>query len=361
MTGSRLSIERLRSVVERQFPTLWLPVEAVLATVLAMVPDDVVNPPTCTLVGPSSSAKTTVLDMVGEIDGVTYRSDRFTPKAFVSHAANVKREQLEKIDLLPRLKHRTLVTPELAPMFRGDDKALTETFAILTAVLDGHGYIGDSGTQGRRGYTGDYLFAWLGATTPLPTHVWKVMAQLGSRLFFFGMPEAPVTKAELVSSITGEISYRDRVAACHEVVKESLRRRLDEYGGVRGVTWNRGADPEKRVVDAIVAYAQLVARLRGVVSVWQERGAEDFSYTPPNIERPHRALAALYNLARGRALLHGRRQLLSEDLNLVKSVALSSMPTERARLFRALVHHRGAVSTEDATTGLGCLVPPPSS
>jgi len=134
-----------------------------LTTILALVPADVVNPPTCIFVGPSSSAKTTVLDMVGEIDGVTYRSDKFTPQALVSHAANVKRADLEKVDLLPRLKHRTLVTPELAPLFRGNEDALTDTFAILTAVLDGHGYTSDSGTQGRRGYTGDeYLFAWLG-------------------------------------------------------------------------------------------------------------------------------------------------------------------------------------------------------
>jgi len=248
-------------------------------------------------------------------------------------------------------KHMTLVTPELAPMFRGDEKALTETFSILTAVLDGHGYIGDSGTQGRRGYTGDYLFAWLGATTPLPTHVWKVMAQLGSRLFFFEMPETPITRKDLVKGITGEVSYRDRVVACHEVVKQYLRQCLDERGGVRGVKWDRGADPGQ-VVSAIAAHAQLVARLRGVVSVWQEKGAEDFSYTPPNIERPHRALAALYNLARGRALLHGRRQLVADDLHLVRSIALSSMPTERARLFRALVDHGGTVTTEQARASL---------
>ena len=69
---------------------------------------------------------------------------------------------------------------------------------MLTTVLDGHGYIADSGTQGRRGYTGDYQFAWLGATTPLPPHVWKITAALGSRLFFYEIPEMAATEEALV-------------------------------------------------------------------------------------------------------------------------------------------------------------------
>src|SRR5262245_8541116 len=349
--GKRPSVQSLKTIVERQFPELWPPVEATLATILAMVPEDVVNPPTCILVGPPSSAKTTVLDIVGEIDDITYRSDRFTPKAFVTHAANVKKEQLDKIDLLPRVQYKTLLTPELAPIFRGDEKSLTDTFAILTAVLDGHGYIGDSGTQGRRGYTGDYLFGWLGATTPLPTRVWTVMAQLGSRLFFLDMPPATPTREGLVASHTGEISYRDRVATCHEILKEFLRQRLDEYGGVRGVRWDRAADATE-VLNAIADYASLTARLRSVVSVWQERGAEDFSYTPPNIEVPYRAMAVLYNHARGRALLHGRRQLSLEDVGVVAALAVSSMPSERAQLLRAMRTHRGVVTTAEAAEAL---------
>ena len=105
------------------------------------------------------------------MDGITYRSDRFTPRSLVSSAANVGRERLEQVDLLPRIRHRALITPELATIFRGNDDALVDNFAILTALLDGEGLIADSGTHGQRGYTGDYLFVWVGATTPLPTNV----------------------------------------------------------------------------------------------------------------------------------------------------------------------------------------------
>lgn len=351
----KVRVEPLRDIIGAAFPDLWSPVEAVLSTVLAMVPDDVMNPPTCILTGPASSGKTTVLDFLSEIKGISYRSDRFTPRALVSHAANVRRKDLDEIDLLPRIQHRALVTPELAPMFRGKEEVLTETFAVLTAVLDGHGYIGDSGTQGRRGYVGDYLFAWLGATTPLPTYVWRVMAQLGSRLSFYAMPDGDLTDAELDDALAGE-PYRRRVEACRNAVGVFLPERFREYGGVRGVRWDRTGDSPV-IRDRLKALARLVAKLRGIVSVWKDRDGEDLAYTPPNVEAPYRALACLYNLARGRALLYGRTRLGPEDLNLVTHVALSSAPHERAKLLRALVEQGGSLTTAGAADALHATAP----
>src|SRR5262245_8023123 len=162
-------IQDLRRTIETAFPELWEPTEAVLATCLALCIEDMVNPPTCVLTGPASTGKTTVLDFLGagdQDDALVYRSDHFSSASFVSHSSNVKRDKLEETDLLPRIKGRILVTPELGPTFRGREEILTERFSTLTAVLDGHGLISDSGTHGRRGYVGsEYVFAWLGATT----------------------------------------------------------------------------------------------------------------------------------------------------------------------------------------------------
>src|SRR5208283_5155921 len=46
------------------------------------------------------------------LDKYAYRCDKFTPKAFVTHAANVSKEKLSEIDLLPQLRNRVLVTKE---------------------------------------------------------------------------------------------------------------------------------------------------------------------------------------------------------------------------------------------------------
>lgn len=358
MSRATVSASALRKIIEAHFSTLWAPTEAVLSCICALLPSDVVNPPSLILVGPSSSSKTTVLEMLAGVSDLCYRSDRFTPRAFVSHAANVKKDDLAKIDLLPRIKHKVLVTPELAPIFRGNEETLTDTCAILTAVLDGHGFTADSGVQGRRGYVGDeWLFAWVGATTPLSSHIWRVMAQLGSRLFFVAMAEAEVSDEELDDAIVGEHSYRQRLDACKAGGAAFLPKRLNDFGGVRGCDWNRRADPAD-VIEAIRRSARLVARLRGVVSVWKEREQDgDFSYSPPNIEHPHRALAVLYNLAQGHALLHGRTQLTGDDLPLVVQVALSSAPTERSRLLRALIDRQGTVTTREAAEALAVSRP----
>jgi hypothetical protein len=67
------------------------------------------------------------------------------PAAFVTHAPNVHQEDLKKIDLLPKIRHKVLITPEWAPTFRGKDEDLTERFSLLTPVLDGQGLWIDSG------------------------------------------------------------------------------------------------------------------------------------------------------------------------------------------------------------------------
>ena len=73
------------------------------------------------------------------------RVDDITPASFVSHAANRKKTQLEAIDLLPRIKDKVMLTKELAPLFRDDEKEQRQNFASLTSVLDGNGYMTSSG------------------------------------------------------------------------------------------------------------------------------------------------------------------------------------------------------------------------
>ena len=181
-------IERLKAVIDDHFPKLWTAVDLCLATVATLLLKDNSNPTAVNLVGGPSAGKTTVASMIekatvrlgsgGSPEPLCYRSDKFTAAAFVSQAANQTATALNKVDLLPKIKNRVLLTPELAPIFRGKEEALTDTFSVITRVLDGQGLTTDSGTHGQRGYTGDHVFAWIGCTTPLPDRAWRVMGQL---------------------------------------------------------------------------------------------------------------------------------------------------------------------------------------
>jgi hypothetical protein len=148
-----LDVAKVRAVIKEHFPGLWPAVEAGLAACATLLLADNANPTALIYVGAAGSGKTTVASLFADHDR-SYRSDNFTPASFVSQAANRSGKDLAKVDLLPRIKHKVLVTPELAPMFRGKQDELATRFAIVTRVLDGQGLLTDSGTHGQRGYRG---------------------------------------------------------------------------------------------------------------------------------------------------------------------------------------------------------------
>lgn len=345
-------VARVRAVVEELFPGLWPAVDAGLAVAATLLLEANANPVALVYVGGPSSSKTTVADMFTDHPRC-YRSDSFTPAAFVSQAANRGTKELASVDLLPRIKHKVLITPELAPIFRGKPDDLSQRFAIITRVLDGEGLLTDSGTHGQRGYRGDYLFAWLGCTTPFEPRVWQVMAQLGSRLFFFGMDDrADCTVDDLVAS-DQELPYRRRMERCRKVVQGFLTELFTSLGGVRGVMWDTAADPES-VRQRIAQLAYILAAMRS--EPVREGGVE--VYAPGKRELPRRAYAVLSNLGRGHALVHGRRQLSEDDLPFLAHVVVSSMPTERSRVFVALVLNGGEpLSVSEVQSALGVRHP----
>jgi hypothetical protein len=326
-------VARVQTVIEAHFPGLWPAVDLGLSVCATLLLADNTNPVAVIYVGGPSSSKTTVADMFAD-HGLTYVSDNFTPAAFVSHAANVSRGELANVDLLPRIRHKVLITPELAPIFRGKEDELAKRFALITRVLDGQGLQTDSGTHGQRGYRGDYLFAWLGCTTPFEGKVWRVMAQLGSRLFFLGMDSpAELTVDDLVDA-DEEVSYKERLKQCKGVIHQCLT--ALQKVKVRGVSWTSAQDP-RPIREWIARLAKLLAAMRSEPVGESELAWDGAEYTPAKPEQPRRAHAVLRNLARGHALVHGRPQLTEEDLPLIARVTVSSMPTACARVFIAAV------------------------
>lgn len=329
----------VRTTLEEYFPALWPAVEAGLSACATLLLADNVNPVALIYVGPPSAGKTTVVSMFegATVNGqdLCYRSDKFTTAAFVSQSAKVPWQNLNKIDLLPRIKHKLLLTPELSTIFRGKQDELAERFSTITRILDGQGYLTDSGTHGQRGYTGDYLFAWLGATTPFEPIVWKVMAQLGSRMFFLVLDTvADPTVEDLVASNLQPEARQEGVSQCRTVMHPFLDRLFTLHGGIRGVNWKPNKN-DREVLTVIAQCARLLAVLRTPYE--GDRASEP--------ESPHRANAVLYNLARGHALISGRTQLEMEDLPTVAQVTLSSIPSRRRAVLRLMARQGGTPVT----------------
>ena len=175
--------EKLTNIVEKYFPGKTRFLEVCLSVKAIMMIEGITLPFCLILIAKPGSGKSTILNIV-EFLGNCYSTDNFTSKSFVTHIANVEKSKLDEIDLLPKIQNKTFITPELAPLFSGREDNLTETFGVLTKILDGKGYKSESGVHGQRGYNEDIFFTWIGAIVEIRTKIWNMIGHMGPKMYF---------------------------------------------------------------------------------------------------------------------------------------------------------------------------------
>lgn len=350
-----ISFDEWQETIKNNFPELLFPAEIGLSIISQILITEITNPFALVLVDVPSAGKTITINFFSEINELTYASDKFTPASFVSNASNVKKEKLAEIDLLPRLKYKMFLIRDLSTIFSKRDDDLNECLGLLTRVLDGEGLNTDSGIHGQRQYVGEYLFMILAGSTPIPPRVWKMMGNLGSRLFFLNMGVKEKSEEELAEQLT-TLAYKEKEKACRIATKGFLYTLWNKYPD--GVDWNKSADKQEDKI-IIARCAQLLAKLRGVINIWKDKSedGEVYNYTQPVIEKPDRINQLFYNLCRGHALVCGRTQINQEDLRLIVELAVDSAPTIRAKLFRKLLENEGTITTSEVMSALNCSRP----
>lgn len=351
MTG----IDDWRTLVRGRFPECLAAAEVGVAVLAQLLITDVRNPFGLVYVDVPSAGKTITLNFFSDLVELIYATDSFTPSSLVSHASNRKKEALEQIDLLPRIRHRMLIVRDLAPIFAERQENLLKNLGVMTRVFDGEGYESDSGVHGKRGYKGDYTFMFLAGSTPIAPRVWRFMGNLGSRLFFLNMRVEDKGEEEL-SELLIQDDFKQKENECRESTRNLVLSIWNAHQG--GVVWNKKNDPpELRRI--IARSAKLLAHLRGAVNVWSEDESEKSKHHHTNtvVEKPTRINQLLYNLARGHALACGRTQLGPEDMWPVIEVAINSAQYNRIRLFDALIANGGKVSTTLIERSIGCSNP----
>lgn len=339
-----ISFEEWRAVIKENFPDLLLAAEIGISTITQLLIRDITNPFAVVLVDVPAAGKTIAINFFSEIEGLTYATDKFTPAAFVSNAANVKKEKLKEVDLLPRLQYKMFLVRDMATIFSKRDDDLAESMGLLTRLLDGEGLNTESGVHGERHYVGEYLFMLFAASTPLPPKVWKLMGNLGSRLFFYNTNARVKDEDELVRQVLGS-THKHKELVCRDITQRFLETLW--YQHQSGVEWDRASDDET-AVRIITRCALLLSRLRGVINVYKDRDAQDgteYVNTMPVVEMPNRINQLFYNAARGHALAAGRTKINFEDLKPVIEIAFDSTASSRSLLFRNLIEHGGTMNT----------------
>jgi 5S rRNA maturation endonuclease (ribonuclease M5) len=343
-----------RDVIAKNFPALASPAEICLSVEAQLQLNDVVNPFALALVDVPSSGKTITLNFFTNPKELAYTTDYFSAAAFVSHATNVRREELSNVDLLPRIRFKTAIVRELGSILGAKEDDLIKSLSILTRVLDGEGLESDSGVHGRRGYSGDYTFMLLAGSTPIQPRVFKVMGNFGSRLFFLSLRSPDAGNKELIALNRGK-DRKCKENECRKITENFLRTLWS--ANPAGVDWDKQGDTDD-CLEVIANCARLLASLRGAINVfYTDDGGEKLSHTVPVIEKPHRINCLFANLARAHALICGRRQLADEDLWPVLEITFDSAPPSRAKTFRHLIEKGGTLKTSDVVDLLRCSPP----
>ena len=310
----------------------------------------------------------------------SYYSDKFTARAFVSHSATVAKEKLAEIDMLPQIKNKILLTPELSALFTGKDDDIKEQFGIITRLLDGEGLETNSGVHGKRGYYGNYMFTWLGAAVDIPYSVYKFLSTIGFKIYFLRMPRTEVTVDDLVDQITSKKKFSEKMKEIEKLFMDYLTwfeicpiSIGQNEMGMAKIQWDEDKD-DKEIIKIIARLALLLAHIRGHVDVYKSSEHDDiiipvdntntnnnihtttfsegFIHRLPTIENPSRAAQQLYNLARGHALSYGRNYITKDDVLLVIKVVLSTASIERVLVLDLLIANKGTLTTSQITTSM---------
>ncbi len=364
---------KLCDTIAHYMPHLWASLEFDLSVKNILYIKDIGQPFAGIVLGKPSSLKTVGLEMFRKSKDTHY-TDNFTARSFVSHNSGLSEERLQQVDLLPKIRNKCFLTPELAPVFSAKDEDLLALLGIMTRVLDGYGYENDSGAQGHRGYNERTMFTWIGAAVDIPFKVHKLMTTLGPRLYFLRIPG---TQNRTDEDYLSQLEHND-----FDIKRHSIQTALMDYlnwlehacpmmerdnkfkSNLKKMPWLNGQasasdydkiQAQRKAFGHIVKLARLLAPLRGVVPTWHTHDTQgsDYGYTLPTIEEPDRAMQQLANLARGHAMLTGRNYITSEeDLPMIIKVVLSTAPIERVTIFDVLLAHEGVLNVNQITQSL---------
>ena len=352
----------IQNIVNESIPQLWKPLEFALSVKSILNIKDCTLPFIGIILGPPGTVKTLTIELFRDYS-LAFYTDNFSAKSFVSHNTSVKREKLFEIDLLPKIKNKLFLTPELSPTFSKRDDELNEILGIITRIADGHGYESDSGAQGHRGYNGEFMFSWLGAAVDIPRKVHKLLGTLGPKLYFYRLVNRE-SKDE--DEYLEKLKDSDNFQNNFNEIKKTLNDYIKWYeiwpislrDNLIKVNWNSDKD-DKQGLRYIIRLAKLLAYLRGVVPTWETQNTQgsDYAYTFSTKEDPDRAMIQLRNLARGHALSQGRNYITINDIPIITEVVLSSASRERVVIFDCLLKHKGQLTAKEIEESLHITTP----
>jgi hypothetical protein len=292
------------------------------------------------IVGPPSDGKTFAVLLLKNAAGVYYL-DTVTEN-FLASGYRDEKTGKSAPNLFKELDGKCIIIKELGTVFGLRADKVKKFLGDLQAIYDReyHKATGTIGTiHGKAAFT---LVACVTPATLRDHH--EYMARIGPRFLMYRPPQ--LTEAEEDEGLDmlwdeqgdkrkGLIDDLRKLTAEHlqECLSRSLQPRAEEGG-------------QQQFINRL---SKLVTCGRTVVQrqpVFDEDGKSRYEPEINQQERPFRVQHQLRNLARGLALAHGRTRITDHELELVRRVAISSFPSDRADVIALLPDHPAGLTVK---------------
>jgi hypothetical protein len=277
------------------------------------------------IVGASSVGKTATADLLRGSPHVANLTTMASPASMTSSAKDGNGAKAKS--LLASWDQKALIITDLGAMFSQDDKKVKATLGALTAAFDGHYDKGHGLAFGDESPT-DHIesrMAMIGCIKP--DHVQEhenYMTKLGSRVLMYRITGAgqksPLGKAERAAV------GKDLQRLTREWIEHARARVLDVV-----LPWSFEEHAIGPMVD-LIRWGRTPVLAESYINT---DGLKRYETTFGSTEEPPRLRQQLATLARCLAAVRGRGEVTPYELETVRRVAVSSIPTRRAQILAA--------------------------
>jgi hypothetical protein len=285
------------------------------------------------VVGEPSTGKTETVQGVKQEHTVTFL-DSLTDKAFIT--GFVDSNGNSPPDLLKDLDGKCLIIKDLAPLFSAREEIVKGVLGAMVSIYDGS-YARQTGTRQRVEY--EARFSCIGCITPqgIEKHQ-RYMREMGSRFLFYRVP--PLTEQEekegmdrIMNDPTRKAKIDQYRLLCSSYLHELVENQLPSII----------PNPDQK--EMLQNFAALVSRGRAIGI-----GSGDPGFQK---EGPFRLLSQFKALAINLAHTHRRSVITDHEMELVRRVALSTIPPNRMSVL-ALFQNPSNLTPTNGLTVAGC-------
>ncbi len=259
------------------------------------------------LVAPSGGTKSVLTMSISEAT-CAFPCTTLTSASLISGAPN---KDGEDPSLIPKLNEKILIVKDFTTVLSAPEMERDSIFGILRDVYDGkiEKYFGTGTAREYSAY-----FGIVAGVTPAIDKYTEQYTSVGERFLKYNIP---------VPANTEELVYK---ALMNSNKETTMKQELEDIGSaVLAYNYMDKPLPEMNdeIAEKVVCLAIWVANTRG--AVMRDRFSKEVTHMPYQ-ELGTRLAKQFHKLMSGIAMFHGRTEITQYELDMIKDVALSTIP-----------------------------------